>query len=127
MANKLDDSMQDIKSIFNNPKVYKFWEWYVVDNKDMDKWEGVQSYIERDLEYATKYYTMREDFQRATVEYTKLRKDYNLVQIYNKMLQQALEGNVSSANWVVNFSQSDFFSKKQNEIDKLIEGFDMEE
>lgn len=65
--------------------------------------------------------------KKDVIEEVKKNKDKNLIDIYNKMVQLALEGNVQSANWVVNFSQSSFFKSSKSEIDKIVEGLDIDE
>ncbi len=65
--------------------------------------------------------------KKDVMEEIKKNKDKNLAEIYNKMVELALEGNVQSANWVVSFSQSSFFKNSKSEIEKIVEGLDLNE
>ncbi len=65
--------------------------------------------------------------KKDILEEVKKNKDKNLIDIYNKMVQLALEGDVSCANWVVKFSESSFFKSSKSEIDKIVEGLDIDE
>lgn len=65
--------------------------------------------------------------KKDVMEEVKKNKDKNLVDIYNKMLELALEGDVSCANWVVKFSESSFFKNSKSEIEKITEGLSLDE
>lgn len=123
-------TLQDnVKDLLDNKKLWTFIKWYLNGAKE-EEFKTVQQLldIKQDKEWAIKTYLEREDVQRAMIEITKLNKDFNLVQIYNKMLEKALEGDVNSANYIVKFSESEFFGKKgKSEIDKIIDGLDIEE
>ena len=119
----------NIKDCLDNKKLFTFIRWYLNGAKE-EEFKTVQQCldIKHDKEWAIKTYLEREDVQRAMIEITKLNKDFNLVQIYNKMFEKALEGDVNSANWIVKFSESEFFGKKdKSEIDKIIDNLDVEE
>lgn len=119
----------NIKDLLDNKKLFVFIRWYLNGAKE-EEFKTVQQLmdINQDSRWAIKTYLEREDVQRAMIEITKLNKDFNLVQIYNKMLEKALDGDVNSANWIVKFSESDFFGKKgKSAIDEIIDNLDIEE
>lgn len=122
-------TLQDnVKDLLDNKKIWWFIKWYLNGQKE-DDWQQVQQVmcIDKDSKWGIKTYLEREDVQRALIEITKLNKDFNLVQIYNKMLEKALDGDVNSANWIVKFSESDFFGTKTNELDNIINGLNLDE
>lgn len=122
-------TLQDnVKDLLDNKKIWWFIKWYLNGQKE-DDWQQVQQVmcIDKDSKWGIKTYLEREDVQRALIEITKLNKDFNLVQIYNKMLEKALQGDVNSANWIVKFSESDFFGTKTNELDNIINGLNLDE
>ncbi|NMF04341.1 hypothetical protein ACUH7Y_24960 [Clostridium beijerinckii] len=122
-------TLQDnVKDLLDNKKIWWFIKWYLNGQKE-DEWQQVQQVmcIDKDSKWGIKTYLEREDVQRALIEITKLNKDFNLVQIYNKMLEKALQGDVNSANWIVKFSESDFFGTKTNELDNIINGLNLDE
>jgi hypothetical protein len=122
-------TLQDnVKDLLDNKKIWWFIKWYLNGQKE-DEWQQVQQVmcIDKDSKWGIKTYLEREDVQRALIEITKLNKDFNLVQIYNKMLEKALDGDVNSANWIVKFSESDFFGTKTNELDNIINGLNLDE
>ncbi len=128
MSRKVVNLQDNIQDILENKKLWSFIKWYL-NGKKPEEWKSVQTTlgISQTSEWAIKTYLEREDVQRAMIEITKLNKDFNLVQIYNAMLENALKGDVNSANWIVKFSESDFFKNKKDELDNLIEGLNLEE
>ncbi|OSA91023.1 UNVERIFIED_ORG: hypothetical protein B2H93_14800 [Clostridium botulinum] len=128
MSKKKEENSNDLKSILDNKKIWYFIKWYMNGHKEED-YKTVQTIlgINKDSNWAIKNYLEREDVRRCMIEITKLNKDFNLVQIYNKMYEKALEGDVNSANWIVKFSESDFFKNKVNEFKEMVKGLDVSE
>ena len=117
-----------VKDCLDNKKLWAFVKWYLNGAKE-EEYKTVQQCldIQQNSKWAIKTYLDREDVQRALIEVTKLNKDFNLVQIYNKMLEKALDGDVNSANWIVKFSESDFFGTKTDAVAELLEGLNLNE
>ena len=67
-----------------------------------------------------KEWLTREDSIQAIREYHKHMKDYNLMQLYESMLEKAIKGDVNAAKWVEQFSNSDFFNDTTDEIDEFM-------
>lgn len=128
MSRKVVNLQDNIEGLLENKKLWYFIRWYLNGQKS-DEWKSVQTSIgiSQTSEWAIKTYLEREDVQRAMIEITKLNKDFNLIQIYNKMMENALKGDVNSANWIVKFSESDFFKNKKDELDNIIDGLNLEE
>lgn len=69
-----------------------------------------------------KEWLTREDVQNALKIYMKHMKTYNMMQIYYKMLDKAMEGDTNAAKWVESFSNSKFFVDETDEIDDFLNG-----
>lgn len=133
MAEKKERSPQSdlnkqIEDMLSNKKLRAFVRWFC-DGQDKDKFEQVsKNYLNGlSLEKAMELYLEKEDVQQAIIHVTKFQKDLNLVRIYNSMVTKALEGDVNSANWVAKFSESSFFKNKIDELQKLMEGINVED
>lgn len=125
---KATTTQDNVKDLLDNKKIWWFIKWYLNGQKE-DEWEQVQKVlcISEDSNWGIKTYLERADVQRALIEITKLNKDFNLVKIYNKMLEKSLDGDVNSANWIVKFSESDFFNTKKDAVTELINGLTLDE
>ncbi|MGN2337897.1 hypothetical protein ACTFIN_07185 [Clostridium cagae] len=128
MSKKAICLQDNIINILDNKKLWFFIKWYLNGQKK-EEWESVQKAmnIKQPMEWAIKTYLEREDVQKAMIQIVKLNKDFNLIQIYNKMYEKALKGDVNSANWIVKFSESDFFGSKKNELDDIINGLNLDD
>lgn len=121
------DLNKEIENMLSNKKLRHFVRWYC-DGADKKDYERIKAYYnDMDIEKALNLYLEKEDVQKAILYCTKFQKDLNLCKIYQQMVKKALGGDVSSANWVVNFSDSDFFGTKKNEINDILEGLNMVE
>lgn len=112
-------------SLLDNMYLKHFVVWYLQGaKKDEFKKFGTLS---DDYDWSMANYLARPDVQRCIVEYVKRQKEMNLVKIYNKMMDNALNGDVQSANWIATFSKSDFFENKANELEGFINGLSTDE
>lgn len=128
MSRKVVNLQDNVEGLLENKKLWYFIKWYL-NGKKKEEWENVKGSIgiSQTSEWAIKTYLEREDVQRAMIEITKLNKDFNLVQIYNAMLEKALAGDTNAGNWITKFSESDFFKNKKDELDNIIDGLNLEE
>mgnify|MGYP000937111045 CR=1 FL=1 len=67
-----------------------------------------------------KEWLTRQDAIEAQKVYLKHMKDYNLMKLYESMLEKALSGDVNAAKWVENFSNSSFFNDQADEIESFL-------
>ena len=112
-------------SLLDNKYLKHFVVWYLGGaKKDEFKKFGTLS---DNYEWSMANYLARPDVQKCIVEYVKRQKEMNLVKIYNKMMDNALNGDVQSANWIATFSKSDFFENKANELEGFINGLSTDE
>lgn len=128
MSRKVVNLKDNIEGLLENKKLWSFIKWYL-DGQNPKDWKSVQTTlgITQTSEWAIKNYMERTDVQKAMIEITKLNKDFNLVKIYNKMLELALEGDKSAADYIMKFSGSDFFESKSSAIDELIGGLSLDD
>jgi hypothetical protein len=67
----------------------------------------------------------REDTQEALRIYLKHMKNYNLMQLYDSMLEKAMGGDVNAAKWIETFSNSDFLNDKTDDIENFMKGINI--
>lgn len=121
------DINSSIEDILDNKKLRFFVRWYCngAIKEDYDKIKNYCSGFEMDKAIET--YLDRNDVKEAIAFVTKENKDLDIIKIYHKMLKKALDGDVNSANWIMKFRDSKFFDTNKLEIDKIIEGLDVDE
>ena len=121
------DINSSIEDILDNKKLRFFVRWYCngAIKEDYDKIKNYCSGFEMDKAIET--YLDRNDVKEAIAFVTKENKDLDIIKIYHKMLKKALDGVVNSANWIMKFRDSKFFDTNKSEIDKIIEGLDVDE
>lgn len=121
------DINSSIEDILDNKKLRFFVRWYCngAIKEDYDKIKNYCSGFEMDKAIET--YLDRNDVKEAIAFVTKENKDLDIIKIYHKMLKKALDGDVNSANWIMKFRDSKFFDTNKSEIDKIIEGLDVDE
>lgn len=101
--------------------VSRFIIWYFSDEETrlpFDEFKTCDQGI-RDFDMCLEWLT-REDAQKAIQVYMKHMKTYNLMQVYQKMLDKALKGDVNAAKWIESFSNSEFFDESQDEMDSFL-------
>jgi hypothetical protein len=101
--------------------VSRFIIWYFSDKETrlpFEQFKTCEVNI-KDYDSCCEWLT-REDAQKAIQIYMKHMKTYNLMQVYYKMLDKALNGDVNAAKWIESFSNSDFFDESQDEMDSFL-------
>lgn len=121
-----NDLNKDIEDMLDNKKLRHFVRWYC-DGADIEDYERIKSYTGLEREEALTRYLERDDVKYAIAYVVKAQRDINLVKIYMAMVKKALEGDVNSANWVIKFSDSNFFNANKSEIDKILDTLDISE
>ena len=64
----------------------------------------------------------REDVQKAMLAYRKATKLRDLSNLYDRMMQKAMEGDTKAADWIVKFTESQYFDESTDEIDDFLSG-----
>lgn len=113
--------------MLENKKLRFFVRWYC-NGANKEEYEKIKNYCSGyEMDKAIEVYLDRNDVKEAIAYVTKENKDLDIIKIYQKMLKKALEGDVNSANWIMKFRESKFFDTNKSEIDKILEGLDVED
>lgn len=76
-------------------------------------------------DYAISNWLQREDVQEGIKGYMKEQRIKKTLDIYEAMYKQAVDGNVNSAKWCMDFFQSDFFDDNEDEMDDYLSGINI--
>lgn len=122
----INKALDDILSA--NKKLRAFVKWYC-NGQSEEEYEKIKnSYCSGlDMQSALNQYLERDDVKEGIAYVIRANKELDLIKIYNKMLTNALNGDVNCANWIMKFGESKFFDNSKNEIDKIIDGLDLDE
>lgn len=100
-----------------------FVRWYCLDEEDREDFAEYSKRFMGGVELSTAMdYLFEEDVQRAIKFWMKQMETQRLMKIYNKQYKQALEGDVQSAKFIMDFGKSGFFNEKENELEQLLHG-----
>ena len=140
MANKKSNDNLSYKTVLQKMQevttyyIAKYVEWYLSDKSERCAWEEL---CKCDLnfkakaggykteQFAKENWLTREDTQKAIQIYLKHMKTFNTMQIYQKMFQKALDGDVNAAKYVESFHNSDFFDEKDDELNDFLSGINI--
>lgn len=100
-----------------------WWNTPEDERKPFDEWKTCCQEI-KNLEIC-KSWLLREDGIKAQQVYNKHMKDYNLSELYKKMLDKAMSGDVQASRWIVDFSNSGYFDESEDEIDSFLSGINI--
>lgn len=111
----------------NGKKKMYVAKFYTETDRTEEEWnDRFKSYAEFQFE-TVKNYLKLEDVQNCIKAIYSEMRTLNMLDIYDKFLEQAKQGDVNSAKWIESFNSSDFFANQKNVIDEIIDGFDMNE
>lgn len=127
---------KDCKSIYQKleevvpPYLARYIVWYFSDKETRKSWNEL---CKCDVNFRTtdgknkseafcqENWLTREDVQKGIQIYIQHMKIYNLSQIYFKMMNKALSGDVNAAKFIESFSNSDFFNdESEDEINTFL-------
>ncbi|HSH52426.1 MAG TPA: hypothetical protein VK982_11950 [Bacteroidales bacterium] len=129
MAARKKTFMQTLDDITGNRRMSLFVVWYCTPETERESWEKFASKNNNknvSWEYAEKW-LLDADIQSGIKYYMQLQHEQKMRNIYNKMYEQALEGDVNSAKFLVDFAKEWFKESKENELDKLLNGINLED
>lgn len=107
----------------------KFVDWYMTPENKRCPWEELArcdvNFKAKDgtfktPEFAEENWLPRQDVQEAMQAYLRYFKKQNLTMLYQNMLKKALQGDVKAADWIVKFSESEFFSDGHDEVNEFL-------
>lgn len=101
--------------------IANFILWYYTPEDKRCPFEEFMPYEPnvKDLDTCMGWLT-REDSIEAIKTYHKHMKDFNLMQLYESMLEKAIKGDVQSARWIQDFTNSDFFNDETDEMEDFL-------
>lgn len=122
-------TLQTLDELTGTRRYSMFVVWYCTPDDKRETWEefvGKNNYKNMDYKYAEDNWLLDEPIQAGIRYYMKLQHNEKMKNIYDKMYQQALNGDVQSAKYLMDFSKDFFASDKKSELDKLLSGIDLE-
>lgn len=134
MANKTNDNLT-YKTVLQKMSevttyyIAKYVEWYLTDKNERCTWDVLcqcdpnyksKSGENKTEKFARDNWLTREDAQKAIQIYMKHMKTINIMQIYQKMLDKALDGDVNAAKYIESFHNSDFFDESSDDIEDFM-------
>ena len=112
----------------------KYVEWYMTPVEKRCPWEDLakcdMNFKTKDgtiktPEFAEENWLPRQDVQEAMQAYLKYFKKQNLTMLYQNMLKKAMQGDVKAADWIVKFSESEFFDDGHDEVNDFLSGINI--
>ena len=109
----------------------KYVEWYMTPEHKRIPWDDLATcdliFKAKDgsiktQEFAEDNWLPRQDVQEAMQAYLKYFKRQNLTMLYQSMLTKAMSGDVKAADWIVKFSESEFFNDGHDEVNDFLNG-----
>ena len=139
MATKTNDNLtyKTVQQKMCEVTVYyiaKYVEWYLSDKNERCTWDELcqcdknfksKSGVNKTEKFARENWLTREDTQKAIQIYMKHMKTINTMQIYQKMLTKALDGDVNAAKYVESFHNSDFFDESEDELNDFLDNINI--
>lgn len=122
--------MQNLDDATGNRKYSMFVVWYCTPEEQRESFEEFTSknnYNSIPWDYVRENWLLDENIQKAIKYYMKLQHNIKMKNIYDKMYEQALAGDVQSAKYIIDFSKDFFASDKEDELEKLLGGIDLGE
>lgn len=132
--------MANIKTVVGTLQEYvpyylaKYVDWYMTPEHKRCSWEDLANcdvnfkQKNGDIkteQFAEENWLPRQDVQEAMQAYLKYFKRQNLTMLYQSMLDKAMNGDVRAADWVVKFSESDFFNDEHDEVNDFLSGINI--
>lgn len=127
--------MANNKTVVNTLQDYvpyylaKFVEWYMSPEDKRCAWDDLcrcdvnfrsTDGTNKTQEFAEENWLQRKDVQEAMQAYLKYYKIQNLSMLYQNMYRKAMSGDVKAADWVVKFSDSDFFNDENDAVNDFL-------
>ncbi|CAK7015612.1 hypothetical protein [Tissierella sp.] len=120
---KLDD-------ITGNNKYSRFVVWYCTDEKEREPFEEYASKNNNNnvtWDFVSKYWLTDENVLEGIRYYMKILHTQKMKNIYDTMYQQAINGDVQSAKYLIDFAKDFFKDDGISELDSLLSGIDVDE
>lgn len=112
----------------------KYVEWYMTPEDKRCPWEQLvtcdinfktKSGEVKTEQFAEENWLPRQDVQEAMQAYLKYFKKQKLTMLYQSMFNKAMSGDVKAADWIVKFSESEFFDDGHDEVNDFLSGINI--
>lgn len=130
LKEKVKESFGDDVIESQKEKWWFFVKWYCnTDEKSKESWENSGEYQSTGkISYSgVQEWLLDENLQNGLKTYIKQQRNKKLLDIYEKMYNKALDGDVRCADWVNNFYKSDFFGDDEDDLQRLLKGVEINE
>lgn len=114
---------KDIKNAWQKlceivPTKKAYWiKWYCSDKEDREKFEIFsKKNLNGITEETANDYILEEEVQNGIRYWMGLMNVKHILDVYNKMYEKSLTGDVQASKFIIEFSKSDFFNKNENEL-----------
>lgn len=121
--------MQTLDELSGGRRYSMFIVWYCANKKTRESWESFTSknnYKNVSWEYVEQNWLLDAGIQRGIKYYMKLQHAEKMKSVYDKMVEQALDGDVQSAKYLMDFADDYFAEDKTDELDDLLSGINLE-
>lgn len=121
--------MQTLDELTSSRRYSMFVVWYCSDKDKRESWvefAGKNNYKNIEWEYVEQNWLLDEGIQAGIKHYMKLQHHEKMKNIYDKMYEQALNGDVQSAKYLMDFSKDFFATEKKDELHDLLSNINLE-
>ena len=121
-------TLQKLDDLTSSRRYSMFVVWYCTDKDKRESWEDFSNknnYNKIDYQYVADNWLLDEKIQAGITYYMSLQHHEKVKNIYNKMYEQAINGDVQSAKYLMDFAKDFFAESKKNELDELLSGINL--
>ncbi len=122
-------TMQRLDNITGSRRYSAFVCWYCTPQDKRDSWEKISeltTFNNVPWDYVEKNWILDENIQAGIKYYMKLQHHEKMKNIYDKMYEQALNGDVQSAKYLMDFSKDFFADDNRDELNDLLGSIDLD-
>ncbi|MCY6958280.1 hypothetical protein [Clostridium brassicae] len=112
---------QKLYDITGNMDKAVFIIWYCTPEDERPNFDDWKGNIHNKTKETIENWLLEEKVQEGIQYYLSLIKKKNLLKIYQKQVDLALNGDTKSASWVADFSESTFFDNTDNEAKEWLD------
>lgn len=121
--------MQTLDDMSGSRRYSMFIVWYCSNPDTRESWEVFTSknnYKNVEWTHVEQNWLLDAQIQEGIKYYMKLQHAEKMKGIYDKMVEQAMSGDVQSAKYLMDFAKDYFASDKKSELDNLLSGINLE-
>lgn len=122
-------TLQVLDDLTSSRRYSMFVAWYCSNKETREEWDSFASrnnYKNIPWEYVEQNWLLDAGIQEGIKYYMRLQHAEKMKNIYDKMYEQALNGDVQSAKYLMDFAKDYFASDKKSELDNLLSGINLD-